>query len=69
MEQTMNSQITQIAAQQHNDDLHRAAERARRAHPPEPTGRRGLFEILWRRDRRSRRARRYGELYRAASKS
>jgi len=65
----MNPQLTQIAAQQRNDDLHRAAERARRAHPLERTGRRGLFEALLRRDRRSRRSHRYGELYRAASKS
>jgi hypothetical protein len=65
----MNSQLTQIAAQQHNDDLHRAAERARRAHPPQRTDRRRLFEALRRCDRRSRRARRYGELYGTASKS
>jgi hypothetical protein len=65
----MNSQISQIAAQQHNADLHRAAERARRAHPPPPAGRRGLFEVLQRRDRRSRRAHRYGGLHGAASKS
>jgi hypothetical protein len=29
----MNSQLTQIAAQQHIDDLRQTAERARRAHP------------------------------------
>jgi hypothetical protein len=65
----MNPQITHLAAPQHIDDLRRAAELARRAHPRERAGGRGLFEVLLRRDRRSRRARRYSELYGAPSKS
>jgi hypothetical protein len=65
----MNPQISHIAAQQHIDDLRRAAELARRAHPRERAGRRGLFEVLLRRDRRSRRVRRYSQPYGTASKS
>jgi hypothetical protein len=65
----MNSQITQIAAQQHIDDLRRTAQLARRAHPRERAGRRGLLEVLLRRGWRSRRARRYSELLRPASRS